>query len=90
MTVPAPPPFKAEVVGSLLRPAAIHEARNGRAQGRVSADELWAIETRAIEDALALQRDAGLKVCTDGELADGAVRIIRVKDGLIDQDSCQN
>ena len=68
MTVPAPPPFKAEVVGSLLRPAAIHEARNGRTQGRVSADELWAIETRAIEDALALQRDAGLKVCTDGEL----------------------
>jgi len=68
VTVPAPPPFKAEVVGSLLRPAAIHEARNGRTQGRVSADELWAIETRAIEDALALQRDAGLKVCTDGEL----------------------
>ena len=68
MTVSALPPFKAEVVGSLLRPAAIHEARSGRAQGRVSADELWAIETRAIEDALALQRDAGLKVCTDGEL----------------------
>ena len=68
MTVSALPPFKAEVVGSLLRPAAIHEARGGRAQGRVSADELWAIETRAIEDALALQRDAGLKVCTDGEL----------------------
>ena len=68
VTVSTLPPFKAEVVGSLLRPAAIHEARNGRAQGRVSADELWAIETRAIEDALALQRDAGLKVCTDGEL----------------------
>jgi len=61
------PPFKAEVVGSLLRPAAIFEARDGRAQGRVSADELWAVETRAIEDAVALQRDAGLKVCTDGE-----------------------
>ena len=67
MTASALPPFKAEVVGSLLRPAAIHEARSGRAQGRVSADELWAIETRAIEDAVALQRYAGLKVCTDGE-----------------------
>jgi 5-methyltetrahydropteroyltriglutamate--homocysteine methyltransferase len=67
VTASALPPFKAEVVGSLLRPAAIHEARGGRAQGRVSADELWAVETRAIEDAVALQRAAGLKVCTDGE-----------------------
>ena len=62
------PPFKADVVGSLLRPAAIHEARRGREQGRVTAEELWAVEARAVEDAVALQRDAGLKVCTDGEL----------------------
>ena len=67
MPTPALAPFKADVVGSLLRPAAIFEARAGRSEGRVSADELWAVETRAIEDALALQRDAGLKVCTDGE-----------------------
>ena len=53
MTLSAIPPFKAEVVGSLLRPAAIHEARGGRAQGRISAGELWAIETRAIEDRMA-------------------------------------
>jgi 5-methyltetrahydropteroyltriglutamate--homocysteine methyltransferase len=50
-----------------LRPDAIFEARSGRAQGRISADELWAVETRAIEDAVALQRDVGLAVCTDGE-----------------------
>ena len=62
------PPFKAEVVGSLLRPASIFEAREGRADGRVSADQLWAVEERAIEDAVALQRAAGLKVCTDGEM----------------------
>jgi 5-methyltetrahydropteroyltriglutamate--homocysteine methyltransferase len=67
VTASALPPFKAEIVGSLLRPASIHEARSGRAQGRVSADELCAVETRAVEDAVALQRDAGLKVCTDGE-----------------------
>jgi len=67
VTHSALPPFKAEVVGSLLRPAAIHEARTARAQGRLSADELWAVETRAIEDAVTLQRDVGLKVCTDGE-----------------------
>jgi 5-methyltetrahydropteroyltriglutamate--homocysteine methyltransferase len=67
VTASAQPPFKAEVVGSLLRPAAIFEARNGRAEGRVSAEELWAVETKAVEDAVALQRGAGLKVCTDGE-----------------------
>ncbi|MBM3530147.1 MAG: 5-methyltetrahydropteroyltriglutamate--homocysteine S-methyltransferase [Alphaproteobacteria bacterium] len=63
----AQPPFKAEVVGSLLRPAAIFEARDARAQGRASAEELWAVETKAVEDAVALQRSVGLKVCTDGE-----------------------
>ena len=61
------PPFKAEVVGSLLRPAAIHAARRDREQGKVTADELWRIEARAIDDAIALQRDVGLAVCTDGE-----------------------
>jgi 5-methyltetrahydropteroyltriglutamate--homocysteine methyltransferase len=63
-----PAPFKAEVIGSLLRPAAIHAARAGVQAGTVTADELWAIEARAVEDAVALQRDAGLKVCTDGEM----------------------
>ena len=62
------PPFKAEVVGSLLRSPAIHEARRERERGRVTADELWAVETRAVEEAVALQRDVGLKVCTDGEM----------------------
>lgn len=62
------PPFKAEVVGSLLRPGAIHQARRGREQGSVTADELWAVELRAVDDAVALQRDVGLSVCTDGEL----------------------
>lgn len=68
MTKTARVPFKAEVVGSMLRPASIHAARTGRTEGRVTADELWAIESRAVEEAVALQRDAGLKVCTDGEM----------------------
>ena len=62
------PPFKAEVVGSLLRPAAIHAARNGREQGKVSTEDLWKVEVQAVEDAVAMQRSAGLKVCTDGEM----------------------
>jgi 5-methyltetrahydropteroyltriglutamate--homocysteine methyltransferase len=57
------PPFKADVVGSLLRPQAIHEARAKNAP----APSRWEIETGAIRDAVALQKAAGLKVCTDGE-----------------------
>jgi 5-methyltetrahydropteroyltriglutamate--homocysteine methyltransferase len=68
MASPTVPPFKAEIVGSLLRPSSIHDARKARADGRLSADELWAVEERAIEDAVAMQRDVGLKVCTDGEM----------------------
>ena len=61
------PPFKADVVGSLLRPQAIHDARAKRTAGELSAAELWAIESKAVEDAVALQKSTGLKVCTDGE-----------------------
>ncbi len=59
----AKPPFKADVVGSLLRPAAIHEAR----AKQLPAAQRWEIETQAVRDAVALQKSAGLKVCTDGE-----------------------
>jgi 5-methyltetrahydropteroyltriglutamate--homocysteine methyltransferase len=56
-------PFKAEVVGSLLRPAAIHEAR----AKQLPPEELRAIETRGVRDAVAMQKSVGLEVCTDGE-----------------------
>ena len=61
------PPFKADVVGSLLRPQSIHDARAKRQAGQIAADRLWEIETAAVKDAVALQKAAGLKVCTDGE-----------------------
>jgi 5-methyltetrahydropteroyltriglutamate--homocysteine methyltransferase len=63
----AKPPFKADIVGSLLRPDAIHAARQQRERGAISAEELWNVEARCVADAVALQREAGLKVCTDGE-----------------------
>lgn len=63
----AKPPFKADVVGSLLRPHEIHEARAKRQAGQLAAEKLWEIETAAVKDAVALQKAAGLKVCTDGE-----------------------
>ena len=65
--MPTRPPFKAEIVGSLLRPAAIHEARARLAQGKCSPDELRVIESRCIADAVAMQKSVGLKVCSDGE-----------------------
>ncbi len=61
------PPFKADVVGSLLRPQAIFDARAKRESGALSAEELRRVESAAVEEAVALQKSAGLKVCTDGE-----------------------
>ena len=59
--------YRADQVGSLLRPAALKQARDERATGRLSADELRAVEDRCILDALAMQRAVGIDVVTDGE-----------------------
>lgn len=61
------PPFRADVVGSLLRPAAIKEARQQRQSGAIDAARLRQIEDREILRAVELQRQSGLRVVTDGE-----------------------
>jgi methionine synthase II (cobalamin-independent) len=61
------PPFRADHVGSLLRPAELHTARADRAAGRISAEELTAAEDAAIRDAVRMQEDIGLASATDGE-----------------------
>jgi 5-methyltetrahydropteroyltriglutamate--homocysteine methyltransferase len=61
------PPFRADHVGSLLRPAALHEARAKRAKGEISHSDLKAIEDREIERVIKRQEDVGLKAVTDGE-----------------------
>jgi 5-methyltetrahydropteroyltriglutamate--homocysteine methyltransferase len=61
------PPFKADVVGSLLRPPAIHAARAQCEAGEISAEALRAVEDEAIREAVAMQKAVGLKVATDGE-----------------------
>jgi len=61
------PPFKADVVGSLLRPQAIHEARARAKRGELSAAQIRAVEDTGVAEAVALQREVGLNVCTDGE-----------------------
>src|SRR5216683_2587729 len=61
------PPFRADHVGSLLRPAALKEAREKRARGEISATDLKAVEDREIERVIKKQEDVGLKAVTDGE-----------------------
>ena len=61
------PPFRAEHIGSFLRPAALLKARTEHAAGRVSDAELRAAEDRAIADFVALQERLGFRVVTDGE-----------------------
>ena len=61
------PPFRADHVGSLLRPAALKEARAQRERGEITAEKLTEIEDRAIEALIAKQEAIGLKSITDGE-----------------------
>jgi 5-methyltetrahydropteroyltriglutamate--homocysteine methyltransferase len=61
------PPFKADVVGSLLRPKSIHDARARAERGELTPAQVRAIEDAAVAEAVAMQRAVGLAVCTDGE-----------------------
>jgi 5-methyltetrahydropteroyltriglutamate--homocysteine methyltransferase len=61
------PPFRADVVGSLLRTAPLKEARAKREKGEISAAQLTEVEDREIEKIIKKQEDVGLKVATDGE-----------------------
>jgi 5-methyltetrahydropteroyltriglutamate--homocysteine methyltransferase len=61
------PPFRADHVGSLLRPAALKEARAKHAKRELDAAGLKTIEDREIERAIRKQEEVGLKLATDGE-----------------------
>lgn len=61
------PPFRADHVGSLLRPPELKEAREKHRQGRLSLAGLKDMEDRCIRQAVALQEAAGLQSVTDGE-----------------------
>ena len=62
------PPFRADHVGSLLRPQALKEARAKQANGEISAGALKAVEDREIEKVIKKQEEIGLRLATDGEL----------------------
>lgn len=61
------PPYRADHVGSLLRPARLKEARARRAAGEITADELREIEDAEIVKVIRRQEDIGLRAATDGE-----------------------
>jgi 5-methyltetrahydropteroyltriglutamate--homocysteine methyltransferase len=67
MTQRMSPPFRADHVGSLLRPPELLEARAAFAAGTIDADALRAIEDDAIRSAVALQEELGFQGATDGE-----------------------
>jgi len=62
------PPFRADHVGSLLRPQRLLAAREEHAQGRIDDDELRSIEDEAIREIVRKQEEIGLQAATDGEL----------------------
>lgn len=67
MAVRTKPPFRADHVGSLLRPRKLLQAREAHAAGRTSAAELRAIEDEAIRAVVKMQESVGLRGVTDGE-----------------------
>src|SRR5438094_5798516 len=67
MTVRTAPPFRADHVGSLLRPPELLRAREDRTQGRISAADLRRVEDQAIRKIVKMQEGVGLRSATDGE-----------------------
>ena len=61
------PPFRADHVGSFLRPAYLLEAREQAARGEITREQLRAVEDRAITEIVKFQQDVGLHSITDGE-----------------------
>src|SRR5271154_1994307 len=61
------PPFRADHVGSLIRPDPLIEAREAAEKGEIASAELERIQHDAIKDVVRLQEDIGFKLVTDGE-----------------------
>ena len=72
MAMRTKPPFRADHVGSLLRPPALLRAREDAAAGRITADELHTVEDEAIAEAVRMQQEVGLQGVTDGEFRRGS------------------
>jgi 5-methyltetrahydropteroyltriglutamate--homocysteine methyltransferase len=66
------PPFRAEHIGSLLRPPELKAAHRAHAEGRMSAADLAAVLDRCVLDAIRLQEETGMQAITDGEFRRGS------------------
>jgi 5-methyltetrahydropteroyltriglutamate--homocysteine methyltransferase len=67
MTARTKPPFRADMVGSLLRSKAVHDARDQKTAGTITADDLRKVEDREIAALVKKQEQIGLQAVTDGE-----------------------
>ena len=67
MTARTSPPFRADHVGSFLRPKYLLDAREQKAKGEITAAQLRAVEDKAITEIVKFQQDVGLQSITDGE-----------------------
>jgi 5-methyltetrahydropteroyltriglutamate--homocysteine methyltransferase len=72
MGPPGHPPFRADHVGSLLRPASLRQAFRDRSAGRIDEAQFAQIQDDCIRAAVKLQEEAGLPVVTDGEFRRGS------------------
>lgn len=63
----AKPPYRADIVGSFLRPEKLRKARDGHAAGKLGSDDLAAVEDEEIAAVIRMQENAGLPAVTDGE-----------------------
>jgi 5-methyltetrahydropteroyltriglutamate--homocysteine methyltransferase len=81
------PQYRADQVGSLLRPPDLLEARARFGEGRLPAADLRAIEDRAVEAVLRMQREIGIDILTDGEMRRGSwiTDMAEAVDGFIPQ-----
>ncbi len=68
MSAPVATRYRAEVIGSLLRPDYLKQAVEQHDAGQITDEELGRVEDRAVVEAIRLQEDCGIDVLTDGEM----------------------
>jgi len=83
------PPFRADHIGSLLRPKQLREAFRKHASGEMPDGQFRAAQDEAIRDAVKLQEDCGLQVVTDGEFRRISYweKFVRLTKGLVVKDA---